>query len=180
LRLANKYDVNEFSNYLLYNYKDKPEDLYKRLEININLSEEFNKHIYSFPMQYAPINYTNRNFVGEHWNKYYLRSIRAILNVSHGVFGGDRSFFERAFGKNINEYYEILSMPKDLITYRNYFEKIGVTQDWRRLFRRLTKSERAELMQLVSEGNTNSPNEKINRILPFYKISYKKISKKNA
>jgi len=178
LRLANKYGVNEFSNYLLYNYEDKPEDLYKRLEINIFLSEEFSKHIYSFPMEYAPINYTNRDYIGKHWNKHYLRSIKAILNVSRGVFGGDRSFFERAFGRNLNEYFQILSMPKDLITYRNYFEGIGVTEVWKQLFNELSELEKKQLLELVSNGIYESSNKKINNILPFYKLSYKNIIKK--
>ena len=129
-------------------------------------------------MEYAPISYTNRDFVGEYWNKYYLRSVKAILNVSHGVFGGDRSFFERAFGKSIDEYYQILSMPKDLITYRNYFEKIGITQEWKKLFNELSEIERKQLMKLVSDGISKSSNKKINKILPFYKISLEKIIKK--
>lgn len=177
LRLANKYGAAEFSNYLLYNHNDKPEDLYKRLEVNISLSEEFNKHIYSFPMKYEPIKYRSRTFVGKYWNKYYLRSIRAILNVSKGVFGGDREFFEKAFGKNIEEFYEILSMPKGLITYRVFFEKNGVTKNWRKLFERLNKTERIKLLEMASEGKIESDNEIINQLLPYYKINYESIIK---
>ncbi len=179
LRLADKYGAPEFSNYLLYNHNDKPEDLYKRLEVNISLSEEFNKHIYSFPMKYEPIKYRTRTFVGKHWNNYYLKSVKAILNVSHGVFGGDRSFFERAFGKTIDEYFKILSMPKDLITYRNYFEDTGITQSWEKLFNELSELEKNQLMKLLSRDIYESSSEKINKILPFYKISYKKIIKDN-
>lgn len=179
LRLAHRYDVNEFSNYLLYNYKDKPEDLYIRLEVNISLSEEFNKHIYSFPMKYEPIKYKSRSFIGNHWNKHYLQIVKAILNVSHGTFGGDRSFFERAFGKNIYEYYEVLSMPKDLVTYRKYFEEIGVTQRWKELFNALTEEEKCKLMELISDSIFKSLNEKLKRILPYYQIRYKSIIKQN-
>ena len=33
------------------------------------------------------------------------------------------SFFEKAFGKNEQEFLEILSMPKELITYRHFLRK---------------------------------------------------------
>ncbi|MCF6318512.1 MAG: hypothetical protein L3J83_04400, partial [Proteobacteria bacterium] len=55
VRLAAKYKINRLSNYLLFNFKDKPEDLYKRMHINVGLSEELNIHIYSFPMKYIPL-----------------------------------------------------------------------------------------------------------------------------
>ena len=174
LRLANKYGVTKFSNYLLYNFEDEPVDLYYRLKINIDLSEEFGKHIYSFPMRYEDINKKDRSFISETWNKHYIRSVKAILNVSKGVFGGDRSFFERAFGKNKDEYLTILSMPKDLLTYRNYYENIGVTQKWKRLFNNLSKDEKEELMYLISNDVFISSNYKINKIISFYKIQFKK------
>lgn len=40
IRLAAKNNIKNLSNYLLYNEKDKPEELYERLEINILLSEQ--------------------------------------------------------------------------------------------------------------------------------------------
>ena len=43
LRIAHDYGVSEFSNYMLYNYKDSPRDLYERLLVNINLNEEWLK-----------------------------------------------------------------------------------------------------------------------------------------
>lgn len=175
LRLANSYNnIVEYSNYILYNYDDKPEDLYTRLEVNISLSEEFGRHIYSFPMKYEPIENKERLHVGKHWNRYYLASVKAILNVSKGVFGGNRSFFEKAFGKNIDEYFKILSMPKSLLTYRNLFEQEGFTLKWEELFDKLTKEELERLIELVSDGIYYSDNYKINQIMPFYKLRYKK------
>ena len=49
VRLAAKYDINRLSNYLLFNFKDKPVDLYKRMQINMELSEELNIHNLFFP-----------------------------------------------------------------------------------------------------------------------------------
>lgn len=181
LRLANKYGVQEFSNYILYNYTDKPEDLYKRIEINISLSEEFNKHIYSFPMKYEPVySKTRGSYIGKYWRKHYLNNVKAILNVSKGVFGGNRSFFVKAFGRNLEEYYEILSMPEDMVKYRNYYEEIGLIQEWKKLFNKLDKNEKKELLQAVEDGKTKSNNPIINELLPYYKIDYEKdIKNKN-
>jgi len=174
IRLASKYGAPEFSNYLLYNCDDTPDDLYERLRVNVELEEEINKHMYSFPMKYEPINYTKRNYIGKYWNLHYLRSIKAILNVTKGVFPGQRDFFERAFGKDIHEYYEILSMPKDILTYREFFEKEGITNEWRELFYDLSNEEKMELLSLLSSSSYESSNKKISRILRYYKISYKK------
>ena len=43
VRLANNFGQKEMSNYILYNYKDRPDDFYERLRINIDLNEEFLK-----------------------------------------------------------------------------------------------------------------------------------------
>lgn len=182
LRLADRYGVPEFSNYILYNYKDKPIDLYNRIKVNIGLSEEFGKHIYSFPMKYESVKEKHRLHVGEYWNKLYLRNVKAILNVTKGVFSGDRTFFEKAFGKGEKEFLKILSMPKELLTYRFHYERIGITQKWEKLFDKLTDEERAELISLASESKYESDDKKINKVLEFYKTSYytKLKAKKNV
>jgi hypothetical protein len=82
VRLAYKHRIQEISNYILFNYDDKPEDLYKRLECNIELNEELGVNIFSFPMRYSPIERTDRTYVGKHWNKKYLSAISAILHVN--------------------------------------------------------------------------------------------------
>src|SRR5690606_28248193 len=55
IRLAAKYGIKELSNYILYNFKDTPDELYKRLEINVQFNEELGIEIYSFPMKYIPL-----------------------------------------------------------------------------------------------------------------------------
>lgn len=177
VKLAAKYNVEEFSNYLLYNFEDKPFDLYIRLKLNIELSSELNVHIYSFPMKYEPIQNKKRGYVGKYWNEYYLRSIRAILNVSKGVFSGNLEFFYKAFGRNEKEFYEILSMPKELITYRIYYEKLGISDLWQQQYRNLSIEEKSELLYCLSNKNIETKNHKINKLLNFYKnkvINYQK------
>ncbi|MCI5130574.1 MAG: hypothetical protein D3904_03410, partial [Candidatus Electrothrix sp. EH2] len=88
VRLADKYGVKQLSNYILFNYKDKPQDLWKRLEINLNLNNELQSTIYSFPMKYIPVygkESTNRKFLGPHWNRKYIRAIQCILNATKGI-----------------------------------------------------------------------------------------------
>lgn len=123
--------ITDFSNYLLYNFTDKPEDLYQRLRINVDLCEEYGISIYSFPMKFHPIRKNaneeddfshNRNYIGVHWNRKYIRAIQAVLNSTKGKIGRGLTFFEKAFGANLDEYKLLLEMPETMIIYRFLFE----------------------------------------------------------
>lgn len=90
--------MKDFSNYLLYNFKDTPQDLYHRLRVNVDLCETLDVSIYSFPMKYHPIRNEHshdRDYIGEHWNRKYIRAIQAILNATKGKIGRGVSFFEK-------------------------------------------------------------------------------------
>lgn len=126
--------LKDFSNYLLYNFEDYPDDLYKRLKVNVKLSDDLGVSIYSFPMKYHPIRKTdnmiedfshNRDYIGKHWNRKYIRAIQAVLNSTKGKIGRGTSFFEKAFGKDIDEYHKLLEMPETMIIYRFFFEWLG-------------------------------------------------------
>lgn len=69
VRTAHRHGIKEISNYILFNYKDKPEDLYGRLWVNIELNEELGIQIFSFPMKYSPISETDRTYIGANWCK---------------------------------------------------------------------------------------------------------------
>ena len=131
VRLANKYGIKHLSNYILYNFDDTPEDLYERLKINIDLNKELELNIFSFPMKYIPINAKDRKFIDKpNWNRKYLRTIQSILHATHGVVGPKRKFFNKAFGKDLEAFKELLIMPEDYIIYRGYAEEKGLTDDW--------------------------------------------------
>jgi len=142
LRLSVSAGIKDFSNYLLYNFKDDPIDLYRRLKINVDLCEELNVNIYSFPMKYHPLygeNSHDRDYIGQHWNRKYIRAIQAILNSTKGKVGKGFEFFGEAFGHSEEEYLELLEMPETFILYRFFFkwldEKNGLgTEHWRRLW----------------------------------------------
>lgn len=189
VRLAGKYGVKELSNYLLYNFKDKPEELYRRMEINIELAEELNIHIFSFPMKYIPLfgeDAKHREYVGKFWNKKYIRAIQSVLNVTKGIVADGRSFFEKAFGKNIEEFQELLYMPETYIVYRSVFEEAGLTQIWRNEFRAIKKSHLwEEVKEIIEKSDFKDLNEKtINKdILAFlnhYTISRGDVQKRDA
>ena len=126
IRCAAKYGIRDLSNYLLYNFEDRPEDLYYRMRINVDLCEELGVAIYSFPMKYHPISdpkyYNNRDFIGEHWNRKFIRAIQAVLNSTKGKVGPGVEFFEEAFGRDVQEYQKLLWMPETFIIFRRKYD----------------------------------------------------------
>lgn len=177
LRMSVSYGIKDFSNYLLYNFKDKPEDLYHRMKINVDLCEQLNVSIYSFPMKYHPIrdeHSHDRDYIGEHWNRKYIRAVQAILNATKGKIGRGLSFFEKAFGKNEEEYMELLLMPETFILYRFFFENLGYTQKWREDMSTLSESEKNQLYPIIFKNDFTdidllTENEKFKKILSYYK-----------
>ncbi len=174
IKLGAKYGLKDFSNYLLYNFKDKPEELYQRFRINIDLCDALNISIYSFPMKYHPLigDYSeNRDYIGENWNRKFIRAVQAILNATKGKIGKGTSFFEKAFGKNIEEYIELLHMPETYILYRYFFEKIELTQEWREEFNRLEGRSRDIALEIIYANDFNNVESLTNnkQILSFLK-----------
>ncbi len=126
VRTAAKYNITDLSNYLLYNFEDKPEELYYRMRINVELCEELGVTIYSFPMKYHPISdpeyFRNRDYIGKHWNRKFIRSVQAVLNSTKGKIGRGVDFFEEAFGRDVVEFQKILWMPETFIIYRRVYD----------------------------------------------------------
>ena len=63
-------------------------------------------------------------------------------NVTNGVVAKERDFFEEAFGKNPQEYLEILAIPDEFIRYRKFFKENGVIQHWIACYRGLKNAEK--------------------------------------
>lgn len=185
VKLAAKYGIRELSNYILYNFNDKPEDLYNRLEINIRLCKEHNIDIFSFPMKYIPLfgeDAKHREFTGKHWNKKFVRAIQSVLNVTKGIVApatrtDKTSFFHKAFGKDMEEFYEILYMPETYIVYRSVFEKkLGYTDIWKKEYREIKESGNWEEAKAIIETSEFSnidektTNPAIRQFLRHYQI----------
>ena len=170
---AYRHGVRHFSNYMLYNYTDTPEDFWERAHNNVLL---YNKYpdisAFSFPMKYAPIDRTDREYIGIHWYKKYLSAMNIILNVTKGVIAKEQDFFERAYGATGEEFREILAMPNEFIKFRDYFEKSGLICAWRLRYRALSDTDKTRLITALSDGieyTGSDPN-----ILSFYKITKRK------
>ena len=188
--------LRSFSNYMLYNTDDSssfkgkeyradtPEDFYERLLINITLQERLNENvpedekisIYSFPMRYIPLQATERGYIGENWNAKTLRSIQVMLTPSQGKgVGGakERSFFNAAFGKNVEEFCMYLQMPERILMARgNFVEekkdeddtarqirqsewhvRRAVQERWIHIYREMTGQSKTELLNLISDNH---------------------------
>lgn len=177
IRLAAKYGIRDLSNYLLYNEKDKPEDLYERLKLNVLISEELGINIYSFPMKFHPITgdkFLNRDFLGQHWNRKYIRAIQTILNSTKGKIGKGVSFFFEAFGKDIDEYKKLLIMPEVYVLYRFFFKDMGYTNNWWDEYNNLTASHRETALKIIKENEFSNIEKLSNNksIINFLKKHY--------
>lgn len=159
VRLAAECKIEHLSNYLLFNCNDEPKDFYNRLKINVKLNQEFETkglktRIWSFPMKYSPIigeNSKDRKFIGEKWNKKYLRAIQCVLAATHGVVGPKMDFFEKAFGASLEDFFIILSLPENYIIYREKYEKNGLSGKWYKDFVKLDKQ--GEIYDFIMAGN---------------------------
>lgn len=184
LSMSVQYGMKDFSNYLLYNFTDKPTDLYHRMRINVDLCESLNVSIYSFPMKYHPISGKHshdRDYIGQYWNRKYIRAVQAILNATKGKIGRGVSFFEKAFGRNEEEFMELLIMPETFILFRFFFEHLGYTQKWRELMNQLSSQEREELYPIIFKNKFNhiedlTTNQKFLHILQYYRDYRKDIA----
>ena len=159
---ASEFGITQLSNYMLYNFYDTPQDLYERLRINIDLNEELNVRIWSFPMRYQPVYLKDRSHVGEKWIWYWLRSFQVILQATHGVVSGNPEYFNRAFGGTQKDFLCLLSLPHHMIFHRGYYEfHEGQTEkeEYMVLLEKLTRLQHDELMESLSKLTSSSYSE---------------------
>jgi hypothetical protein len=176
VELAAKYGIKELSNYILFNYQDKPADFYNRLRINIDMGKRLDINIFSFPMKYVPLfgdEAKDRKYIGTHWNRKFLRAIQSILNATKGIVAPGYDFFENAFGIDLEEFMEILYLPEQYIMNRKYCLIAGITEQWRSDYNSLDAYELVLAKQIIHENDFNdiiskSDNVKIQRLLQHY------------
>jgi hypothetical protein len=92
-----------------------------------------------------------------------------------GIVAPGRSFFEKAFGKDLTEFQEILHMPETYIVYRYFFEGLGMTDEWRKVYYSLTEKEKKFAFELIesndfSDYQSKTKNKKILELLKHYTI----------
>lgn len=186
IRLAAKHGIKDLSNYILYNFKDEPIELYNRLKLNVELSDELGVRIYSFPMKYHPIMdpayFQNRDYTGDLWNRKFIRSIQSVLNSTKGKIGTGRSFFDKAFGQNEEEFYKILYMPETFIIYRLYCEKEGLTDNWWKDYKSLSDEQLRIANEVIFSNDFKNIDytyydKQVSKVLKYYTITKTEIEK---
>ena len=197
VKMAAKHKIQNLSNYLLYNFEDKPEELYHRMKINVELCEELGVTIYSFPMKYHPISdplyFRNRDYIGKYWNRKFIRAIQAVLNSTKGKIGKGQEFFEEAFGKDLNEFEKILWMPETFIVYRRMYDAnlrkrlenrytahsendCDLANEWWEKFSNLSEEKMIKVKEIIAlnkfgDGEYVNEDEEIEEVLRYYKIN---------
>lgn len=184
IKLGSDYGIVNSSNYLLYNFKDTPDDLYNRLLINIDLCDALGVNVYSFPMKYHPIKdpnyFSNRDYIGEHWNRKFIRAIQSVLNSTHGKIGRGRTFFFKAFGRNLDEFHDLLYLPEAFIIKRWDAEIGGYKADWLKARKAMSAKER-NVAERIVEKNVFDADEinklpvRVAQFLSFYLIPREEI-----
>lgn len=188
IHIAKKHGIKHFSNYLLYNHDDHPAELYQRLRINVELCDNYKLDIYSFPMKYHPIfgeYQLNRDYIGPHWNRKFIRAVQVILNATKGKIGRGKSFFNKAFGHNEEEFFKLLYMPETYLLYRFFFEKEGYTQDWWNTFNALTDKEKTLAIKIIEKNEFKNlkeltENKMVLKVLKHYTISRDELANSNT
>ena len=160
VRMAADNNITSLSNYMLYNFMDTPEDLYRRLRLNIELNTELDLRIWSFPMRYQPVTLKDRSHIGKHWNWYFLRSFQMMLQATRGVVGGDPDFFEFAYGENEDAFLELLTQPHAFIFFRKHYDTgEGKSQrdEYDSLRRQFTPSQQQQFMNVLLDPRPGAP-----------------------
>ncbi len=168
------------------------------MRINVDLCEELGVTIYSFPMKFHPISdpdyFRNRDYIGKHWNRKFIRAIQAILNSTKGKVGRGVAFFEEAFGRNIDEFHRLLWMPEAFIIFRRKYdadlcarmadkytnytdEDCDLANEWWRDFCALSEDQRAIIEPIIGlnkfdEGDYQCDDPQILHVLEYYKIKH--------
>jgi hypothetical protein len=150
VEMAIRHGFHDISNYMLYNFRDSPRDLYERLLVNIKLNEEHSSgngdphyaSIYSYPMRYAPLSnhdgpkgsnrqrdYVPQTEIGRDWvqdpawTRRFVRSIEIMKGAAHGAISPTPSLARRTIGESFEEFLANLYMPEMLLRNRNRHEK---------------------------------------------------------
>lgn len=169
IRYSADAGLTELSNYMLYNFKDSPQDLFERMRLNVDLNEELNIRIFSFPMRYQPVTRPDRGHVGEKWNPYYLRSMQVILHATHGIVSGTPDFFRKAFGDTYDQFESILLRPHHFIFNRYWYEHFGGQAEFdsfQAVMSALSAGERTELIDYLCGREKNSYESDLNELAP--------------
>lgn len=148
-------------------------------------------------MKYHPINdpefFMNRDYIGVHWNRKFIRAVQAVLNSTKGKIGRGKEFFEEAFGQNEEEFWKILWMPETFIIYRRQYDRnlrerladryvsnpeldCDLTNEWWQKFSALSDEKKEIAKQIISQNKFKNDecfcgDKQIDEVLKYYTIT---------
>jgi hypothetical protein len=104
VELAKKHVRAEVRVYVLYNYRDTPEDFYYRIDLLNRLGA------LTFPMEYRQPIASATKFPGRHWNKPLLRALKLSLMYYYrrGMITESRKSFRSIYGRTAKRFVEKL------------------------------------------------------------------------
>lgn len=98
------------------------------------------------------------------------------MNVTKGVVTVNPKFFDRAFGKDVDEFFDLLNMPESYIMYRNHFEANGQTEKWRYQYKNLSAGERSMANEIIFTNNfscNGTTPKAVLAVLEHYQSTYR-------
>jgi hypothetical protein len=114
IRLAKEFSSKEISVYVLYNFKDSPEEFYYKINL---LNKE---GVLTFPMCYREPNNQKKVFPNAFWNTYLLRALKLSLMFYYrkGMITESRKSFINIYGESprqfIDKLYDIYEYDKKI------------------------------------------------------------------
>ena len=180
--------IPEISNYMLYNFREGPEDLYHRMKINRDLQIRTGARIWGFPMRYQPVDHLDRSFVGPKWTWYELRAFQIMLHGTHGCVSASNDYFDVAYGANVDEFRYLLQLPLAFIWHRQYYitgPGGSVRDEFEAVWNRMGQLDRKLLFEIlgsatgarslrercIAAANDKKIPNLVRRILPCYALN---------
>ena len=93
LTLCEKHKIKAgFFCYMLFNWKDSPDDFWERIQLAQEMTSEIGRTIFLFPQRYEPLDSLKRNqFIGEKWTDNQVRGTVKLYTYLHGFLSVTKS-----------------------------------------------------------------------------------------
>lgn len=114
IKRAFKHKLNDISIYMLYNFLEKPAEIYNRMHKLAEL--DHSNRIYIFPMKYQDLNAKEKSeYIGKFWTEELLSGFRNLQNktFSNGIIRvNNLAHFKEAFGNSSDDFLSRISGKK--------------------------------------------------------------------
>jgi len=129
LQLTKDYKIKaSFFCYMLFNFTDKPEDFWWRIQKTQEIVDKVEKTVFLFPQRYEPFKSLKRNsYIGKHWNEDLVRGlVRLFTFYGHGFIPITKSrniykWLGHDFDEFENNAYKMLNEKEKFVGYKTFF-----------------------------------------------------------